>query len=292
MGVVQAGFRKQYSTVYHIYTLTEIISNCLYGTHRKKYYCIFIDYQKAFDSVDRKKIWEILHKIGVSSKFIRTLKAMYTSVRGRVRVGSKWTKEIECYSGVKQSCKLSPLLFSLLINEVTKVLENEVRGGYQFSPGSHLVKALLFADDLSALSATPVGLQQAINVINNASKELGLKINIEKTKIIVFRKGGFLNKDEKWFIDGKKIDVVNNYKYLGFTMTTKLSGEVALAECVGKAKAKVYAIFRTLKVLGKFNISLFFKMFDAQVVPSMLYASEVWGLVPYNLAESVHTVAF
>ena len=74
-------------------------------------------------------------------------------------------------------------------------------------------------------------------------------------------------------------------------MTTKLSGEVALAEYVGKAKAKVYAIFKTLKVLGKFTISLFFKLFDAQVVPSILYASEVWGLVPYDLAESVHTFA-
>ena len=53
----------------------------------------------------------------------------------------------------------------------------------------------------------------------------------------MLRKGGFLNKAEKWFLNGNKIEVVNNYKYLGLTMTTKMSREVALAEFVGRAKA-------------------------------------------------------
>ena len=62
-------------------------------------------------------------------------------------------------------------------------------------------------------------------------------------------------------------------------------------EYVSKAKAKVHAIFKTLKILGKFDMKLFFKLFDAQVVPAILYASEVWGLIPYDQVESVHTFA-
>ena len=228
IGLVQAGFRKQHSTIDHIYTLTQMVSNCLYGTRRKKFYCIFIDFKKAFDSVDRKKMWVVLKKIGVSSKFIRALKSMYNSVKGKIRVGSNWSGEIDCLSGVKQGCKLSPLLFSLMINEVIKKLDANLTSGYQFNPGSYVIKSLLFADDLALPSDTPRGLQQAINLANDSARELGLSINIDKTKVIVFRKGGFLNKDEKWHIDGTMIDVVNNYKYLGYTVTTKLSGRSPL----------------------------------------------------------------
>ena len=200
----------------------------------------------------------------------------------RQRVGSKFTEEIDCKSGVKQGCKLSPLLFSLLINELAKTVINITSGGYQFLPGTHLVRLLMFADDISLMSDTPRGLQHAIGVLSAKAAQYGLKIDINKTKIIVFRKGGFLNKDEKWFINGEKVEVVKNCKYLGYTLTTKLSGDVALAVYVGRAKSKVYSIFRTLKTLRKFNLNIFFKLFDYQVVPALLYASEVWGLVPYE----------
>ena len=291
IGVEQAGFRREYATTDNIFTISQIASNRLYGTRRKKVYCTFVDFQKAFDSIDRAKLWEVLTKIGVSTKVIRTLKAMYKSVKGRVRVGADLTNEIDCYTGVSQGCKLSPLLFSLSINEVAKDINTLTRGGYQFTPGSQPVKSLMFADDVSLLADTPRDLQHAINILDMSASKFGLKININKTEIIVFRKGGYLNKDEKWFLQGQKIYVVNNYKYLGFTLTTKLSGKVAMAEYVGRAKAKVYSIMKTLKALGRFSMSIILKFFDAQVVPSLLYASDVWGLVPYDLVESVHMFA-
>ena len=222
---------------------------------------------------------------------MKTLKAMYKNVSGKVRVGSKMTNEISCYAGVRQGCKLSPLLFSLLINEVGKSVSTLARGGYQFMPGTQITKSLMFADDISMMANTPGSLQHAINILNVTAKQYGLKININKTKIIVFRKGGYLNRHEKWFIEGEKVEVVNQYKYLGYTLTTKLSGDVALAEYVGRARAKVYSILKALKTLGKVNISIFFKLFDSQVLPTLLYAGEVWGLTPFDRAEAVHTFA-
>ena len=69
---------------------------------------------------------------------------------------------------------------------------------------------MLFADDISLMSDTPRGLQHAIDVLNAKAAQYGLKININKTKVIVFRKGGFLNKDEKWVLNGERVEVVNN----------------------------------------------------------------------------------
>ena len=56
----QTGFRKHYSTTDHIYTLVSMIINCLYGPRRRKLYVGFLDYLKAFDSVDRYSLWKIL----------------------------------------------------------------------------------------------------------------------------------------------------------------------------------------------------------------------------------------
>ena len=73
----QAGFRKQYSTTDHIYTLVSMIRNCLYGPRRSKLYVAFVDYLKAFDSVDRGSLWKVLKNIQTSTQMIRMLKGMY-----------------------------------------------------------------------------------------------------------------------------------------------------------------------------------------------------------------------
>ena len=114
---------------------------------------------------------------------------------------------------------------------------------------------------------------------------------MDKTKIIVHRKGGYLSRAEKWHMNGEEITVLNNYKYLGYTLTTKLSGDDALSEYVGRAKNKVLSIFRTLKILGRMDFDVFFKLFDSQVAPSLTYAGEIWGMVPYENIEAVHLFA-
>ena len=74
---------------------------------------------------------------------------------------------------------------------------------------------LLFADDLTLLTSTVTGLQNQLNVLSVAAKRLCLTVNLGKSKVIVFRKGGFLAAKEKWFLAGAVLEVVNKYKYLG-----------------------------------------------------------------------------
>jgi hypothetical protein len=148
--------------------------------------------------------------------------------------------------------------------------------GFQFLPGLQEIFLLLFADDICLISTTPAGLQNQIENLEKASETLGLKVNLDKTKIMVFRRGGRISKKERWFYKGKEIELVNKYKYLGFYLTTKLSFDLALEEVVGRAKGKVVEILRTLWNLGSTDIFLFVKLLDAQVKPMLLYASEIW----------------
>ena len=286
----QAGFRRSYSTVDHIYTLYSMASNCLYGRKRSKLYVAFIDYRKAFDTVDRNILFKILEKQGVSTKFLNMLKAVYKVVNVVIRCGEEFTNTIYCPLGVKQGCLLSPLLFSLLITEVARKVAEMGRAGYQFIPGTSPIYSLLFADDIVLISTTPAGLQNQLNSLKRASDEIGLTVNLDKTKVMTFRKGGFLGRSEKWYFGRTRLEVVNSYKYLGFTMTTKLSTEIALAEYAGRAKNRIISIFRALYKLGPIDVNLFFKLFDTQVKPILLYAAEVWGNRQVEGREKLHVI--
>ena len=165
------------------------------------------------------------------------------------------------------------------------------RSGLQLQPNTPLIHQLLFADDIALLADTPRGLQNQLDILASAADEIGLTVNLDKTKVMVCRMGGYLAAKERWYFKGQRVDTVRTYKYLGFNITTKLSVNTALAEVAGRAKGKILTIFRILYRLGRIDIDLFFKLFDTQIKPTLLYASEVWGLTKYKVIENVHAFA-
>ena len=287
----QAGFRKRYSTLDHIFSLIAMIRSSINGKGKGKLYVAFIDYMKAFDKVNRESLWHVLQKLQTSTKMINMLKSMYSSVQACVRWGALYSEFFYCPGGLKQGCLLSPLLFSFLISEVAEEVRSKGRHGFQFVPGSREIFLLLFADDIVLISSTPVGLQNQLDNLAAASDRLGLKANLDKTKVMIYRKGGHVSKAERWFYKGEVLEIVNSYKYLGFILTTRLSFVSAFEELTRKAKAKVVEILKTMWRLGGMNTSVFFKLFDAQVKPMLLYTSEIWGVTQFREIESVHLFA-
>ena len=81
----------------------------------------------------------------------------------------------------------------------------------------------MFADDVSSFSDTFVQLPRQINCLSELFSLVGMKINIDKTKILVFRNKGIVKRNEKCFLDNKQIDVVTLYKYLGLYFSPKSS---------------------------------------------------------------------
>ena len=286
----QAGFRSGYSTTDHIFTLKAIIDKCFAKKNGKLYVC-FVDLRQAFDSVQRKPLFDILIKYGINGKFMKAITAMYSSVLSCVRTGNGLTEFFDCPAGLRQGCVLSPELFSLFINEIALSVDKGGKHGIQFLPGLVELFILLFADDIALLSATALGLQNQINIMSEACKRLFLNINIDKTKIMIFRKGGFLGKYEKWYLNGKPLEVVNEYNYLGFVFTTKMSLKRGVDALVVKGRRACIDCIRYLKKLSDISKKSFFKIFDSQVQSVLLYSSEVWGLQMLSNIEKVHTLA-
>lgn len=285
----QAGFRKSYSTIDHIFTVYALVQK--HFLSNRKVYVSFVDFRKAFDTVKRHVLWNILSDIGVGGKMLSALQSMYKSVRFCVMDSMTCTDYFECMQGLKQGCLASPTLFSFLINELASYIICHGKHGFQFIPGAVELFLLMFADDIALFSSTPNGLQTQLDNLYSVATRLGLSVNVNKTKIIVFRKGGHLSKHEKWTCGSQQIEVVNMYKYLGFNFSTRLSLKMSVEDIVTKAKKCVIHIFRTLWKIKCTSPTIFFKLFDAQVVPILLYASEIWGTNENDEIEKVHLFA-
>ena len=224
-------------------------------------------------------------KLKTSSKMVNMLKSMHSSVQACVRWGDSLSEFFECSLGVKQGCLFSPLIFSLLISEVADFVRENGKPGIQLLPGFEQIFLLLFADDVVVVSSTPGGLQNQINNLEKASDSLGLSVNLDKTKVMIFRKGGHIAAGEKWFYNGSKIEIVNSYKYLEYTLTTKLSTNSSCEEYASKAKGKILDLMKTMWSLGSLDTTVFFQLFDAQIKPMLLYASEIWGTARVSVIE-------
>ncbi|XP_055839011.1 uncharacterized protein LOC129906997 [Episyrphus balteatus] len=204
----QAGFRPGYSTIDNIFVLHSIVDFFL--AQNKKLYVFFIDFKAAFDTIDRNALMYKLYRSGMSFKFGRVLQNLYRETIAAVWDGKKISQWFETKSGVKQGCMLSPSIFALFIDDITDGLP----GGVEYA-GS-LIKALLFADDIVLFACSPESLQLMINKLNDYCKTWKLVINLEKSKVMVFRKGGGrASGRERWTYNNERIEVKNEVRLIG-----------------------------------------------------------------------------
>ena len=179
----QAGFRRNYSTVDHIFTLLTLAQKPL--LNHGKLHVVVIELKQAFDLVNRWYIWKTLRKNGIRVRMYRAVMSMYEIVKARVRVNGNVTEAFECSRGLKQGENCSPILFSLLINELANGVEQHRKHGITLSPYLIQILIMLLADDMLLISNTVVGLQQQLNILRNAAHKLNLLVNRDKSKIII-----------------------------------------------------------------------------------------------------------
>ena len=129
----QAGFREVYSTTDNAFILSTCIQKYLNKKGGRLYVC-FVDFEKAFDNVNRNKLWSILKTTGIKGNIYKTVYSMYEQVRACVRVDNERTEYFECPKGLKQGCLLSPIIFSVFVNELSKLIQNSNLRGIQLFP--------------------------------------------------------------------------------------------------------------------------------------------------------------
>jgi len=105
----QAGFCKDYRTTDQLFILQTLMEQS--KAKKKPLYCCFVDLKKAFDTVPREALWQVLVGLGVKARFLRCLQTMYAKDTIRINHPSEGvTSSFMCQQGVKQGCPLSPCL--------------------------------------------------------------------------------------------------------------------------------------------------------------------------------------
>ena len=127
----QAGFRNSRSYGYQIPTLRIIIEQSI--EWNSPVLVNFIDFEKAFDSVDREMLWKLMGHYGIPPKFISIIKNTYRGMQCQVLHEGCVSEAFEVLTGVRQGCLLSPFLLLLCIDWTMKQVTNNSQTGIEGS---------------------------------------------------------------------------------------------------------------------------------------------------------------
>ena len=240
----QAGFRMRRSTVDQTFILSELIR-----ARRKKglkTYCAFLDIKKAYDKVWRDGLWKRLIEVGITGKMWRVLHNLYSVVESCVLVGADRTEWFSLDAGLRQGCILSPILFAVFIDGLARAVK---AAGTKQTLADLNVNILLFADDLVLIGHNRQDLQKLLDLVFGYSQKWRFQFNTAKSKVVVFRRGSKLAKNDVFFMGLDELDIVDSIKYLGVDFQSNLSWNSTKDRLAKKARARL-AIVRKAMMEG------------------------------------------
>ena len=215
----------------------------------------FIDFKKAFDSVDRNLLMYKLSKIGIVGKMYNAISSMYTNPRSRIVLTSCETDYFDCPSGVKQGDSISPTLFSIFINDLACELNDT---NLRIEQDEFQLSALLYADDIVLIAENELNLQGLLNIVENWCNKWQLEINLTKTNFMHVRKKRKARTNVVFKFGSEVVQYCTSYKYLGTTIDEHINFETTvsiLVESAGKALGSI--ITKMIKNGGfPYNLSL------------------------------------
>ena len=287
---IQAGFRPGYSTLDHVFTIMCMLM--LYKKLKKNLFIAFIDYQKAFDTIWRAGLWAKLIKEGIGGKFLDIIKDMYSKSKSCVLQNGKISGYFSSFAGVRQGEILSPLLFAFYINDLEgylisknitslaslKNISHDVTNLMETELDLHLeLLTLFYADDTILMSETETGLQQALNELLTYCNEWKLAVNEDKTKVLcILNESKPKNLSPKFFYDGKELEIVNSFNYLGVKLTEKGVTNETVNARIAPAQRTMFSTLSKSKSV-QLPIDLTLDLFDKTVSPCALYGAEIFG---------------
>ena len=270
----QSGFRAGRSVQDHIYSVRQL-SEKTYRYNQETHLC-FIDLQKAFDSVKRKELWKSLKEHNVNTSLIKAIQSFYIKPEGMVRIKGETTNKFNIEVGVRQGCILSPLLFIILMNSISKQCKGMRAvelGMWKLKPVT--LKMLAFADDLVICGKTQRDLQHNLTILNKDLKKKGLTINTKKTKSMILSREPSKHEIR---LNNELLEQVDHYKYLGVIIASNCSLKAEINQRIAKANA-VYSQLGQ-QFIGKKELTLKTKrsIFNSVYCPTLIYGSETWNL--------------
>ena len=139
---------------------------------------------------------------------------MYSTVKLCIKYKNSFSQFFDSHIGLKQGDPSSPILFMLFVNDMIDCINSNINDIFTIDELKLFI--ILFADDQVVFAKSAHALQLLLNDIENYCTTWGIKINTNKTKVMIFEKGR--RTTHEFFIYNMAIEVVDSFKYLGITL--------------------------------------------------------------------------
>ena len=280
LGEIQCGFRKNRCGADNTFVLDTILWK--YRATGKPVHMSFIDICKAYDTVNRAKLWKKLSSLGFSGEFLSTLKSLYTDDSVDCQVNGLTTRTVYLRRGLRQGCALSPLLFALYIMDVGNDINMSQLG---FMVGRVCVSGILFADDLLVVARSAAGLKTLLAIVKSGFDKLKLTISVEKSPVVSPVAGNWDVVDNYGQVV-LSLDQVELYKYLGtWTYNSMYRTSVEKQKHCVKTAHKYKSSCIHVSRMGPDVVDVVLSTWSNVAVPAILSGCEMIPFCGTRLAE-------
>lgn len=259
----QHGFVRNRSTITNLIETSTYIAEAL--ERKSQIDIIYLDFKKAFDSVDHSILMRKIGDIGISRKLLAWINSFLVHRKCYVKLKMSLSTEYSPSSGVPAGCSLSSFLFNIFIDDIAKLqMEN--------------TKFKLFADDVKLLGEIKNendhhSLQNVLFEIENWSISNRLKMNIKKVKLLRITKASTVN-NSVYKYGGTDIEMVNFQRDLGVIFDSKFGFEKHIETISKKAFVSLGFVKRFAKGFSFLSRKT---LFVSLVRPQIEYAVQVWA---------------
>ena len=262
---LQFGFKENSSTTMCTFMAMETIEH--YKSNGSNVHALLLDASKAFDRVDYIKLFDKLLDRGMCPLTVRLLLNMYTNQKLQVKWNNCISSKFGITNGVRQGGVLSPLLFTVYIDEL---LEKLKRNGIGCYIGHHFVGALGYADDIILLCPSVAGLKKMIKICEDYANEHSIKFNGNKSKYLVF--GNYVyNPTIK--VNNEIVSRCDSAMHLGHMLYTVNTSKELTEQAIKDFKKSYYSFISRFDTCYTTSKDKLFHQYC-----SAMYGSQLWDM--------------
>ena len=271
----QTGFREGNSVIDNILLLKEVIR--IYKHMKKPLYICFVDLSKAFDTIPLDRLEQKLRSIIPNSKLLSLVTKLLDNKTYKVLLNGEETESYKLMNGIPQGDSMSPTLFCIYINDFLNNLWQEATYIDAVSLADWKISSVIYADDIVLMSQSHEGIQKQMKILQNFCIENKLKMNYDKTKMMIITDKKVPNELIKISDEHADhvIEIVDKYKYLGMWIDTRNSNKFHIENLVKKGRQSAFLTTKALREFGEINGTFLCETFEVLTLSRMKYAGEL-----------------